>query len=234
MATGKLIAAYAVHALTASGAVLGLFALERAAAGDLRACFALLGAALVVDAVDGPAARRVGVAEALPRFSGVRLDLVVDYLNYCVVPAYAVLVSGMLPASVAAWGAGAMLLSSLFHFADRESKTDDGFFVGFPAIWNVVAFYFYALQPPPLLAAAAVALLTALTFVPLLWAHPLRSPRLRPLTLAVTGGWAVAAISVLWHGAPAGAIETVVLVAAVLYAAGLNLWRSLLAGPPRG
>ncbi|MGE0611438.1 MAG: phosphatidylcholine/phosphatidylserine synthase [Hyphomicrobiales bacterium] len=232
MPANRAIAAFAVHALTSSGAVLGLFALERAAAGDLRSCFALLGAALVVDALDGPIARAIGVAEALPRFSGVRLDLVVDYLTYCVVPAYIVLETEMLPEPVRGLAGAAIAFSSLFHFADRKSKTDDGFFVGFPAIWNLVVFYFHVLSPPPWLSAAAVGCFVVLTFVPVLWVHPLRAARLRPVTLAVVIAWAVAAASVLLTNTPAGPVETVVFAGTAIYMVMLCLGRTFLPRRP--
>ncbi|MEC9368721.1 MAG: phosphatidylcholine synthase [Pseudomonadota bacterium] len=224
----KRIAAFAVHGLTASGAVLGLLALERAAAGDLRLCFLFLGAALIVDAVDGPLARVIRVAEVLPRFSGVRLDLIVDYLTYCLVPAYIVLKSQMVPAPLAPWAAGAILVSSLYHFCDRESKTADGYFVGFPAIWNIVVFHFFALQPPAWIAATAVALLVALTFVPILWVHPLRATRFRPVTLAVLACWSIAALSVLLQEPPAGEIVRLTLAMAAAYATGLCLLRTFV------
>lgn len=235
MFKGNVVAAFAVHAFTASGAVVGLFALERAAAGDLRGCFVLLGVALAVDAADGPAARWLRVADVLPRFSGARLDLVVDYLTYCVVPAYVILVTDMVPAGAAPWAVGAILVSSLFHFADRQSKTDDGYFVGFPAIWNLVVFHIHVLQPAPWWAAAIIALFVLLTFVPMKWIHPLRAPRLRPLTLSVVACWAAAAVSVLvWpagaEAGGAGALQSAILIAAIVYVCGLCIARSLLPG----
>jgi phosphatidylcholine synthase len=49
--------------------------------------FVWLGGALIVDAADGPLARKLEVKTVLPRFSGERLDLIVDYLTYVAVPA---------------------------------------------------------------------------------------------------------------------------------------------------
>ena len=99
-------------------------------------------------------ARKAKVQLWLPRFSGDRLDLVIDYLTYVFVPALALLQAGFLQG---AWGlvlAALILLSSLFHFSDTESKADDYSFVGFPAIWNLVAFYVFAFALPPTAAAA--------------------------------------------------------------------------------
>ena len=115
----------------------------------------------------------------LPRFSGERLDLIVDYLTYVAVPAYALTEAQLLPEPARLPAAAAILLSSLFHVADLESKTEEGYFVGFPAIWNIVLLYLFALGLPPDVALAVVALFVVATFVPVLAVHPFRVARLR-------------------------------------------------------
>lgn len=226
------LAAAAVHLLTASGAVLGLLALLAAARQDLAGAFAWLGLALIVDGIDGPLARRVGVERALPRFGGDRLDLVVDYLNYCLVPAFMIATASLVPDAMA-WALGAAIaLTSLFQFADRESKTGDGCFVGFPAIWNVVVFYLFVLDVRGWPAAFVVAVFCVLTFVPMRWPHPLRTARLRPATIAVLVAWSVAAVAAVVAGEPAPGWARLVFVLAALYAAGLLAARALL-GPAR-
>ena len=144
------LSAAAVHLLTASGAVLALLALRAVHQGDWQMMFVWLGAALIVDAADGPLARKLEVKTVLPRFSGERLDLIVDYLTYVAVPAYALTEAPLLPDHARLPAAAAILLSSLFHVADMESKTEEGYFVGFPAIWNIVLLYLFALGLPAL------------------------------------------------------------------------------------
>jgi phosphatidylcholine synthase len=192
--TPMRLRAAAVHLLTASGAVFALLALLATARGGWQEMFAWLGVALIVDAIDGPLARRVGVREILPRFSGERLDLIVDYLTYIAVPAFALTRAELLPEAWRFPTAAGVLLSSLFHMADQNSKTKEGYFVGFPAIWNVVLLYLFVFMPAPYLALAVVAVFIVLTFVPLLAVHPFRVAALRPFTLALTALWAVAAI----------------------------------------
>ena len=189
----RLVGAALVHALTASGAMLALLALRSANDGDVQMMFVWLGVALIVDAVDGPLARAIDVKTVLPRFSGERLDLIIDYLTYVVVPAFALYLSDLLPEPFRLTAAAAMLLSSVFHVADLNSKTEDGYFVGFPAIWNVVLLYLFAFQLPPYVALVIVMLFVTLTFVPILSVHPFRVARLRPLTCAVTLVWIAAA-----------------------------------------
>ena len=156
------LSAAGVHLLTATGAAFALLALVAASRGDWQWMFIWLGVALIVDTVDGPLARRVGVVRVLPRFSGERLDLIVDFLTYVAVPAFAFSQSDLLPEASRLPAGIAVILSSLFHMADQESKTKDGYFVGFPAIWNVVCLYLFVLGPPPFVSLFIVAFFVAL------------------------------------------------------------------------
>lgn len=217
------LAAAGVHVFTALGAVCGLLAAMAAFDGAWEGMFAWLGFALIIDGIDGSFARLARVDERLPRFSGERLDLVVDYVTYVFVPALALVRAGFLEGSLGLVFAALILLSSLFHFADLASKSDDYSFVGFPAVWNVVAFYIFALATPPWLTYAIVASAVVFTFVPMRWVHPLRVARLRFVTLMVTLVWTVAAIAAIWQGFPASTWIQVVLVAVAAYLIGLTV-----------
>ena len=116
-------------------------------------------------------------------------------------------------------------MSSLFHFSDTQSKTDDNCFVGFPAIWNVVALYLFAFAAPPWLAMAVVTGLVVLTFIPLKWVHPVRVTALRPLTAAISAVWGVAALWIVINGFPAGLAVRAALAICGLYAVGLVAWQ---------
>ena len=217
--------AASVHLLTASGAVLALLALQAASRRDWQMMFMWLGAALVVDTVDGPLARSLKVKTVLPRFSGERLDLIVDYLTYVAVPAFALTEATLLPEAARLPAAVAILLSSLFHVADLNAKTEEGYFVGFPAIWNIVLLYLFALEPAPLVALAIVAAFVLLTFVPLLAVHPFRVVRLRLLTSVVTALWAVAAALAVANPFPSTRWIQALLVLTAIYLASVGLSR---------
>ena len=146
-------AAFGVHIFTASGAVLALFALIAAVERAWPQMFLLLGAALLVDGVDGMIARRLDVAARVPRWSGDVLDLVVDYLTYVFIPAFVVVWSDLIHPLLAVPCAIAIIISGALYFADREMKTADNFFRGFPAVWNVPVFYLVLLKPPSFIAA---------------------------------------------------------------------------------
>ncbi len=222
------LSAASVHLLTASGAVLALLALRAVHQSDWHMMFVWLGIALIVDAIDGPLARRLAVKTVLPRFSGERLDLIVDYLTYVAVPAYALTEASLLPDAARLPAAAAILLSSLFHVADLQSKTEDGYFVGFPAIWNLVLLYLFALQPAPLVALAWVGVFVAVTFVPILALHPFRVVRLRILTCLVAAIWAGAAAAAIANPFPSPFPIRALLIVTAIYFAGVGLYRSLV------
>lgn len=213
-----------VHLFTAMGIVCGLMAILAVFTGAWVAVFGWLGLAIVIDGVDGTFARMAKVKRHLPRFSGDRLDLVIDYLTYVFVPVVAMLQAGFLQGSVGLVLASMVLVSSLFHFSDTESKADDYSFVGFPAIWNAVAFYVFALDLPQWAAGAVVLACSGLTFVPLKWAHPLRTAAFRPVTMVAMVLWGIAAASTLLSGFPAGALEKGILLLTGAYGVALTLW----------
>lgn len=209
--------AYAVHVLTASGAALGLMALIFATGGHFEAMFICLGFALIVDGVDGPLAREFKVAETLPRWSGDTLDLVVDFTTYVFVPAYAVAASGLMPPPLAIPSGVVIVITGAIYFADREMKTDDNYFRGFPALWNLAAFYLYLLQPPEWLGAALIVALAVLSFTPIKFIHPLRVKRLRAFNIALLALWGALAVAALLLGLEPGPYVTWALVAIAVY-----------------
>src|ERR1700680_1992402 len=190
--------AFAVHIFTATGAALALAALVYAVRGQWAAVLLCLGIALVVDGIDGTLARYVKVAEVLPRWSGDVLDLVVDFVTYVFVPAYAIASGGLLPDVLALPAGVVIVVTGALYFADRNMKTPDNYFRGFPALWNAAAFYLFLLTPAPWLAAVIVAALAALTFVPFKFVHPMRVARLQALTISALMLWSLlAAIALL-------------------------------------
>ena len=217
--------AFSVHIFTASGAVLALFALIAAVERAWPQMFLLLGAALLVDGIDGIMARRLDVAARLPRWSGDVLDLVVDYLTYVFIPAFVVLWSDLLPGPISVPCAIAIIISGALYFADRRMKTTDNFFRGFPAVWNVPVFYLLLLKPDPWSAAAAILLLAAATFLPVPFVHPFRVARFRILTLALLGIWAVLAFITLMRDMMPGPWITAGLCAIAIYVLGAGFLR---------
>ena len=215
--------AFSVHVLTASGAAFGLGALIAAARGAYDVMFIWLGIALIVDGVDGTIARRLKVAELLPRWSGEVLDLVVDFATYVFVPAYAIAASGLLPPMLAVPAGMVIVITGAIYFSDRRMKTEDKYFRGFPALWNVAAFYLFVLAPAPWLAAGLVALLAVLTFVPFKFVHPFRVARLRMASIAAVVLWSGLAADALVQALAPGPWVAGGLVAIAVYFVGVGL-----------
>jgi phosphatidylcholine synthase len=212
--------AFAVHIFTASGAGLALAALLAAAERRWVLMFVFLGIQLLVDGVDGALARRFQVAEVLPRWSGDALDLVIDFTAYVFVPAYAIVTSGLLPPPLAVPAGVLIVMTSAIYFADREMKTADSYFRGFPALWNAVAFYLFILQPAPWFNVGLIVVLAILTFVPIKFVHPIRVIRLRAVNIAALLLWAgLATIALMRDLAPGPLVAGGLTVIALYFVA---------------
>jgi phosphatidylcholine synthase len=196
----RLAAAWLVHLFTACGVVLALLALEATGRGEWGMALLWLLAALAVDGIDGTLARAARVKEMVPRIDGEAFDLIVDYLNYVFVPAVFIWRAGLVPPSLGLPLAAAILLSSVYVFVRRDMKTEDNYFRGFPALWNVVAFYLYAAQPGQAVGAAVVIVFSILSFAPIVFVHPFRVREWQPWLKLVALGWAAATLALLWPG----------------------------------
>jgi len=217
------IRAFTVHVFTATGAALALLALILATGGHWAGMFLCLGLALLIDGLDGPMARAFNVQDLLPRWSGDTLDLVVDFTTYVFVPAYAIAASGLLPQFLAIPAGIVVVISGALYFADREMKTRDNYFRGFPAVWNLAAFYLYLLEPPEWAAALAIFVLAALSFAPIKFLHPLRVKHWRKINVSLLALWAVLAFVAIVEDLSPGLYVTVPLslIAAYFFVAGL-------------
>lgn len=180
--------AWGVHAFTASGAVVGAIALLAVVAGNLPQAAVLMLVALAIDSVDGTLARAVKVGEVLPGIDGRRLDDIVDYLNYVIVPVVFLVAAGY----VGPWVAALPILASAYGFAQQDAKTEDDFFLGFPSYWNVIALYVWLLDVTPLTATIVVVVFAILVFVPLKYVYPSKMPVLRRSTSVAGVVWVVA------------------------------------------
>ncbi|WP_027897317.1 phosphatidylcholine synthase [Zestomonas thermotolerans] len=218
--------AWTVHAITASGAILALLALLAVIEGRPQACLLWLGAALVVDGLDGTLARKFEVKEVLPQFDGSVLDLVIDYLNYVFIPAIFVYRFVPLPDYCSLPAVGLILLSSLFCFCNVNMKSHDYYFVGFPAAWNVVAVYLFLLDFHPWTTLLGILVLAALTLTRMKFLHPFRVREFMPLNIAATFVWMLccAALIVLYPRQPPLLMALWLLASA--YFLGICLWRS--------
>src|SRR4051812_38116478 len=196
----RLAGAWLVHAFTASGVVIAFLALAAIGQGQWRLALLWLLVALAIDGVDGTLARWARVKEHAPRIDGEAFDLIVDYLNYVFVPAVFICAAGLVPPSLTLPMAAAILLSSVYVFVRRDMKTEDNYFRGFPALWNVVALYLFAAQPGPAAGAVTVIVFAILSFAPIRFVHPFRVSDYQPWLRILALLWAAATLALLWPG----------------------------------
>ena len=182
---------YLVHIFTALGVVFGFLALLATLDGKIPEAFLWLAVALFVDGVDGTLARAVNVKQNTPEIDGAILDNIIDYLNYVVVPVFIFYSLGMAPEPYLLLSCVAILLVSCFTFTNTNIKTDDFYFSGFPAIWNIVVLYFYILESSEFTNFIFVILFCVLTFIPFKYVHPFRVVEFRKITLMITSIWMI-------------------------------------------
>jgi phosphatidylcholine synthase len=212
-----ILAVWAVHLLTVSGAGLALGAAVAAGRGSWQVVFLLLGIAFIVDGIDGPLARWAKVKERLPWFDGASLDFVIDYTNYVFIPAYVVAESGLISEPMATACGVLIAIAGALYFGDKRMKTDDYGFRGFPAVWNAVIYLLMVYRPGEAATIALIVTFAVLTFAPIEFVHPVRVVRLRPLTLAVTGTWAILSALALAANLQPGPVVAVAFLAASAY-----------------
>lgn len=195
----KTLRAWSVHLFTATGAIWGLMAIIAIMQHQWQAAFFWIGAAVVVDSVDGTLARRFEVKGMLPDFDGALLDNIIDYLTYVLIPALLLYESGLVPDALALFSAVIMILASAYQFCQADAKTEDNFFKGFPSYWNIVVLYLFLLQTGSWVNFAVILFCTIMVFVPTKYAYPSRMSRFQKLTLALTVLWAAAMLTALWQ-----------------------------------
>ena len=190
--------ALSVHLFTATGAVLAMLAMLAAVNGNWSLMFLWLVVALIVDGLDGPLARRFDVSKNWPTYDGVLMDLIIDYLTYVFIPAYALFKSGLLPGWPGWLAIIVIVYGSVIYFADTRMKTKDKSFAGFPACWNMVVLVLFALQPPHFVTLFIVVALTVAMFTNLKFIHPVRTPRWHYLNLSMALAWVAFAGWAAW------------------------------------
>jgi phosphatidylcholine synthase len=199
--TLRKVLGWCVHGYTALGLVAaGLIAvlLVRGGPAAFRWSFLLMVAATVVDSTDGTLARRVRIKEAVPSFDGRRLDDIIDFLTYTFLPLGLIWRAGLLPAGYEPW-LFLPLLASIYGFCQVQAKTDDGYFLGFPSLWNVVAVYLYVLPFGKWVSLAIVVTLAILTFVPSKYLYPSLPGKFNRLISILGIPWTIALVWIIFQ-----------------------------------
>ena len=209
--------AYFVHMFTATGAVFSMLAMLAAADAKWSLMFLWLVVAFVVDGIDGPMARKYDVKHKAPIIDGVLLDLIIDYLTYVFIPAFALFQSGLLPGWTGWLAIIVITYASVIYFVDTRMKTKDNSFAGFPACWNMVVLVLFAIEPNFYLMLAVIVALAATMFTNLKFVHPVRTDRWRWITLPVALLWVGFAARSAWVDFAAGELAHWGLAATSVY-----------------
>jgi phosphatidylcholine synthase len=209
--------ALSVHLLTATGAVFAMLAMLAAVEAKWDLMFLWLVVAFAVDGIDGPLARKYDVKSNAPEFDGELLDLIIDYLTYVFIPAFA-LFSSDLMSGWTGWCAIIIItFASAMYFADTRMKTKDNSFQGFPGCWNMLVLVIFALEPDFWISLALVTILAVAMFLPLKFVHPVRTQRWRRVTLPVAIAWTFFAGWAAWFSFDSGSFAYWGLILTSLY-----------------
>lgn len=230
----RRVAAWLVHLFTASGAVIGLFTFFAIHHGHYIAAFWLMGAAILVDGVDGMFARWARTKEAAARIDGELLDNIIDYSNYVMAPAFLLIASDLLPAGWRYVAASLVVLASAYQFTQPNAKTEDHFFKGFPSYWNIVVFYLFFWQTTPRTNLIIVLILVVLVFVPIKYVYPSRLDYLTHkiwlqwVMLIATLLWGVATAALLWIFPGTNRFMVVLSIGYVVFYVLFSLYRTFV------
>jgi phosphatidylcholine synthase len=199
------ILAWLVHTYTGIGAVLAFVAAWAVVHGDDRLALGALFVATLVDGTDGILARAARVKDVLPEVDGARIDDIVDYMTFVLVPMLLLEAAGGLYLVHAFPVIAIVMLSSMYGFVAPDAKSSDHFFTGFPSYWNIVVLYLLLFKVSPGINAIVLLIFSALVFVRIGYVYPTRTPTLQALTLVLGSVWAllIGAIIWLWPSPPA-------------------------------
>jgi phosphatidylcholine synthase len=225
------ISGYALHVMTASGAAAGLLALQAVIDNNVRGALLWLLVCQVLDGLDGPIARKIDVVFNAPRVDGYVLDLIVDYVTCVVVPVALMIRLNMLPSEFQTLIASIVILLSALWFARTDIETDDHWFNGFPAVWNLAVPTFLIFDLSKQQVAVATVLLAASQLTNIKFPHLVRVQKWRKITLPFGVIYTLTLLILSWNysnqdGVQSSLLSDLVMIAFPLYIGAISLLRT--------
>ena len=222
--------------MTASGAVAGLLALQAVIDNNIRGALIWLVVCQVLDGLDGPIARRIDVVIHAPRVDGYVLDLIVDYLTCVVVPVALLVRLELLPSEFQTLIAGLILLMSALWFARTDIETEDHWFNGFPAVWNLAVPTYLVLDLSENTVAIVTLVLCFSQLTMLKFPHIVRVSTLRLITLPFGTLYIATLFYLSWSysnetGIKDSMASELIMILFPIYIAAISLWRSMQSDP---
>ena len=182
--------AWAVHGFTALGIVASMLALRDVLTG--HADYAILGLllTLLIDGIDGPIARALRVSDRVPRIDGFTLDLIIDYVACVIVPACFMYEFRVVPQdNFGIFVLSVLVFTSAIWFARRDMMSDDFWFRGFPAAWNLVAPVMFLLNARTAVGAVITLVLSVASLTNVPFPHIMRAKFMQIPTMIATAIW---------------------------------------------
>ena len=218
--------------MTASGAVAGLLALQAVIDNNIRGALIWLVVCQVLDGLDGPIARRIDVVIHAPRVDGYVLDLIVDYLTCVVVPVALLVRLELLPSEFQTLIAGLILLMSALWFARTDIETEDHWFNGFPAVWNLAVPTYLVLDLSENTVAIVTLILCFSQLTMLKFPHIVRVTTLRFITLPFGTLYIATLFYLSWSysnesGIKDSMVSEMIMILFPIYIAAISLWRTM-------
>lgn len=220
---------FSVHAFTTLGAIAGLLALSAILSGEIQQGLIWLIICQILDGVDGLFARRFDVKTHAPQINGTTLDLVIDYVTCVVVPVVLMIELKLLLPGWEIMIAGLIFFTSALWFARSDQETEDSWFNGFPASWNLVIPSFIILEIPHTWVIIISIVFCLMQLTTIQFPHLVKVKTLRPLTLSLTFVYfsALTALSIQFPNGPEEL--KILLVIAPMYVISLAIWRTFFA-----
>jgi len=216
-----------VHSFTGLGALCGMFGLMAVAEDRPKGAILWLVVAMVLDGVDGPAARAWSVSEHVPRIDGYTLDLIIDYVTCIVIPVLFMLKFHMLPHHYGIFIASFVLFVSALWMSRTDQMTEDHWFNGFPCEWNMIVPTLYLLHEGRIVTSIACVLLTLTQITNWKFVHPMQVRKFRPITVTVTVLWMLMVLLLTWKLPNHSDLGRLILALCPLYIVALGSWRTL-------
>ena len=178
-----------IHLSTGFGIIAGFLSLIAILNNNQKEAFIWLGIAFLIDSVDGTLARKFDVKKNLPHIDGKTLDSIIDFFNYVIVPSVMIYWFKYVPDQFIILIPLILIFISIYSYVNLNVLTNDNYYNGFPAIWNVVVLYFYIFGTDQTINLFILVLFIILKFSPIKCIHPLRVKKLRYLSIFFTITW---------------------------------------------
>jgi len=198
------------------GGVVGMLALVAISNNQIQTAWVLLIIAFLIDMTDGMLARHYRVREVIPNFDGAKIDDLIDFLTYVWAPVLVLHVAGII--SNPLWLA-LPILGSLYAYGRPGMKEIDGeaYFIGFPSYWNILALYFYWLEPSEFVVVGLLIFFFVLSFIPTRYLYPSKNPKYPVMTLGVGSFWMIMMIGLILQPEPNIALVLISLIYPIYY-----------------